>query len=661
MLIKFEDVYKSFGAHDVLNGVSFQVQPGEHVGLVGRNGAGKTTLFRLALAEGEADRGEVKRARGLRIGWVEQQPSFEEGRTVREEALSVFAEMRRLEAEMSRLEHVMSETPAETADEALDAVMESYSEVRHQYEAGGGFTYSARTESVLGGLGFDKADLDTAASKLSGGQKARLALARILLSEPDLVLLDEPTNHLDVEAVEWLEEFLSSYKPAYVIISHDRFLLDHTVTKIVELDEGKACVYSGNYSAYVRQREERILAMTRQYEKQQELISRTEEFIRRNLAGQKTKQAKSRRNMLERMEKVGAVREQRAGNFDLQGSRGDGVRARGGASLLVVEDMEIGYRERSLCSGIELRLFSGDRLGIVGPNGSGKSTLLKTLAGRIQPLAGGYNWGASTAIAYYDQELADLDPVLTVIEELRRTVVLNSSGRGANGTPSDGEMRNFLARFLFIGDDAFKPVGALSGGERSRLSLAKLVRSRANVLLLDEPTNHLDIASREAMEQALDDYHGTIVTVSHDRYFLDRIATSLLVFEKSGVKFHYGGYSDYYEQRHPVGTAQPAISTEPSEPRPAAASKTSGARQTSTKAKKKGSKGRSPDQIESEIAELEQQLATLAESLSSPATNAGRDQLAELGRRHQSVMEDLKTRYEEWETVSKLAGASEQA
>ncbi|HVF89894.1 MAG TPA: ABC-F family ATP-binding cassette domain-containing protein, partial [Blastocatellia bacterium] len=368
MLFRLDDVHKSYGAHDVLHGATFQINPGERVGLVGRNGAGKTTVFRLVTGQEEPDRGQVVLLRGLRLGVLEQQPIFSGEKSVKEEALAIFTELARMEEEVARLEHLMGELTGS----ALDEAMHSYSDLQHSYELNGGFTYHARTESVLVGLGFKNEDLSRPADQLSGGQKARLALAKLLLSEPDVLLLDEPTNHLDVNAVEWLEDFLSEYKSAFVIISHDRFLLDRTCSRIVEVSGGRANTYSGNYSAYVRQREERRLAQAREYEQQQELIARTEDFIRRNIAGQKTKQAKSRRKMLEKLDRVESVREENTSNFKLQSI------ARAGDNVLAVSDLSVGYNASKLASGITFLLRRSERLGIIGPNGSGKTTFLKT-------------------------------------------------------------------------------------------------------------------------------------------------------------------------------------------------------------------------------------------------------------------------------------------
>jgi ATP-binding cassette subfamily F protein 3 len=623
MLFRLDEVFKSYGAAEVLRGVTFQINPRERVGLVGRNGAGKTTIFRLVTKQEETDRGEVVLLRGIRIGLLEQQPTFQADLTVRDAALNVFTEIRQMEIEMTRLEHHMSEATGE----ALDEAMHSYSDLRHTYEFAGGFSYHSRAEAVLAGLGFSDLDLDKPAEQLSGGQKARLALAKLLLSEPDLLLLDEPTNHLDVNAVEWLEDFLSDYKAAFVIISHDRFLLDRTANKIIEIDGGRATVYPGNYSAYIKQREERRLAQAREYEEQQELIARTEDFIRRNIAGQKTKQAKSRRKMLERIERVGAVRNERVGDFRLRGV------ARAGDNVLSVADLSIGYNEDALACGISFLLRRGERLGIIGPNGSGKTTFLKTLLGDLHPISGGLTWGSNVNIEYFDQELSSLDLGSTIIEEIAAVA--------PRATP--GELRSYLAKFLFTGDDVLKPVLALSGGEQSRLALAKLIYSRANVLVMDEPTNHLDIPSREALEQALAEYPGTIITVSHDRYFLDKLSTEILHFEGGVATYHTGRYSDFYAVHH---LNQPV--TEAPAPRK---------RRTATPAKPRVApsdkqKRRPAEEIEQEIRMLENELGELSQKLSNASSDWRPEQYAEIGKRQEDISSLLEMLYREWQAAA---------
>jgi ATP-binding cassette, subfamily F, member 3 len=624
MLFRLDEVHKSYGAHDVLRGMTFQVNPSERVGLVGRNGAGKTTVFRLVTKTEEPDSGEVSLLRGLRVGLLDQRPVFEGNKTVLAEASSVFTEFHQMEEEISRLEHLM----AEAQGEALDEAMHAYSDLRHRYEIEGGFSYPSRVESVLVGLGFQNKDFAQTAELLSGGQKARLALAKLLLSEPDVLLLDEPTNHLDVTAVEWLEDFFSEYKNAFVIISHDRFLLDRLATKIVEVDAGHANVYPGNYSAYIRQREERRMVQMREYDKQQEMIARTEEFIRRNLAGQKTKQAKSRRTMLGKIERIESVREEHTGNFKLQSV------VRTGDNVLAVSDLAVGYGEKRLASGISFLLTRGERLGVIGPNGSGKTTFLKTITGEIEQLDGGLTWGANVNLDYFDQELSRLTDSALVMEEMA----------AAAPRATDGELRGYLARFLFTGDEIYKPVSALSGGERSRLALAKLIYSKANVLVLDEPTNHLDIPSREALEKALAEYQGTIITVSHDRYFLDRIATEILHFENGVTDYHMGRYSDFYALRH----RNKAVEAGEQREKQRATNK----QQKQSNRNKSKPSSRSLEQIEKEISECEAALAELQEKLANPASDWGAEQYAEISNQQDSITARIEQLFKEWEAIS---------
>ncbi|MEW6129136.1 MAG: ABC-F family ATP-binding cassette domain-containing protein [Acidobacteriota bacterium] len=624
MLFRLDEVVKFYGAHSVLRGVTFQINPAERVGLVGRNGAGKTTIFRLITHIEEPDEGEVSLLKGLRVGLLEQRPTFDSDTSVRDQALSVFNQFQSMESEMTRLEHLMGE---KEGDE-LHEIMQTYSDLRHAYEMEGGFSYHARAESVLVGLGFRQEDFSQPARVLSGGQKSRLALAKLLLTEPDILLLDEPTNHLDVNAVEWLEDFLSEYKKAFVIISHDRFLLDKLATKIIEIDGGRANIYTGNYSAYVRQREEQRLVQMREYEKQQELIEQTEEFIRRNLAGQKTKQAKSRRNMLERMERVESVSEQQSTNFKMQ------TVARTGDNVLAVSDLAVGYGTHKLASNINFLLHRGERLGVIGANGTGKTTFLKTIIGDLEPLEGGTTWGANVNLEFFDQELSGLNDTAIVIDEMA-TIAPRASV---------GDLRGYLARFLFTGDDIYKPVSALSGGERSRLALAKLIYSRANVLVLDEPTNHLDIPSREALENSLAEYQGTIITVSHDRYFLDKIATEILFFEKTGVTHFNGSYSEFYEYRH----RQLKIAQD--ETRKTQKIKSNASPSTIKQKTKKTS--RPVEQIESDIHEVEKKLAGLADQLANPASGWGVQEYAQINEQQENLSSRLEDLYREWETAA---------
>src|SRR5438309_694774 len=470
MLFRLSEVYKSYGAQDVLRGVSLQINPGEHVGLVGRNGAGKTTIFRLINLEETPDRGEVVRARGLKLGLLAQHVHFDAGSTVHESALAAFGHLQQIEHQMHELEHRMAD-----AGDELEKVLERYSDLQHEYEREGGFEYSAKAEAILQGLGFDRETWQMETGKLSGGQQNRLGLARLLLSEPDVLLLDEPTNHLDVGAVEWLEEFLQTYQSAFVIISHDRYFLDRASRRIIEIENGRATSYTGNYSDYLVEREEQREIQQRAYDNQQRLIAKTEEFIRRNLAGQKTKQAKSRRTMLQRLDRVEAVRgDQASGDFRMQDIE------RAGTHVMTVTETTIGYPDKMLARDISLILRRGECLGVIGPNGSGKTTFVRTILGKLPSLSGEVRWGAKVQIGYYAQQLEDLDDRNEIMMELRRV---------APSSATAGALRSFLAKFLFTGDDVFKHVRDLSGGEMGRRALAKLIYCRVNGLVLDWHTS----------------------------------------------------------------------------------------------------------------------------------------------------------------------------
>jgi ATP-binding cassette, subfamily F, member 3 len=627
MLFRLNEVKKSYGVQAVLGAVSFQINPGEHVGLVGRNGAGKTTILRLITGAETADSGDVDRLRGLRIGILAQHVDFSGQQTVMDAALEVFEKLRALETKMRELEHVMTES----AGAELERVMHAYSEAQHAYEHDGGFSYHARAEAVLLGLGFTKDEFEKRAESLSGGEKNRLGLARLLLLEPDILLLDEPTNHLDVEAVEWLEEFLANYRSAYLIISHDRFFLDHTVNRVLDLENGRVDSYRGNYSDYLVEKEERREQQQKAYEQQQELIAKTEDFIRRNLAGQKTKQAKSRRNMLERMERLDNVNNLDTANFKLKPT------ARTGDQVLVLDKLAIGFPGRTLARDLSLMLRRGERLGIIGGNGTGKTTLLRTILGEHRSLDGEARWGSGVNIGYYDQRLLSVDDRNTVIDELRSI---------ASTSVGDGELRGFLGRFLFTGDDAFKPVSALSGGEKGRLALAKLIYSHANVLLLDEPTNHLDISSREALEAALNEYGGTIITVSHDRYFLDRVATQILFFGEKGVENFDGSYSEFYQAHHQVLAQEQAREAEIQKVERAA-------RKPPATTKKNKQKEPNAAEIEAEIQSVEAEQQEIAERLSSEEIARDKDKLFELSEKYQVLDDRIKDLYQSWEAALK--------
>jgi ATP-binding cassette subfamily F protein 3 len=635
MLFRLSDVKKAYGGTDVLRGASFQVNPGEKVGLVGRNGAGKTTIFRVITGAEQPDSGDVVKINGLKLGLLDQHVDFGAGETVHTAALSAFKEIHDIEAEMRLLEKRMETDHSE-------ATLHRYADLQTAFEQADGFTYAARAEAILLGLGFPPESWSMDTGTLSGGQKNRLGMARLLLSAADVLLLDEPTNHLDVDAVEWLENFLRDFDKAYVVISHDRYFLDRTTDRIVEVENGRAVNYKGNYSKFLVERELRREQRQREYENQQAMIAKTQDFIRRNLEGQKTKQAKSRRNMLQRLERIDAVSAERSGgNFGLKSVE------RTGTNVLTVEDLAIGYTDTALASGINFSLLRGERLGIIGGNGTGKTTLLKTLLGELRELSGAIHWGTKTDVGYYAQNLDELDPRNEVIQELRRVSPM----------ADNGELRSFLARFLFTGEEVFKSVGDLSGGEKGRLALGKLIYSRKNVLILDEPTNHLDIPSREALEAALAEYDGTIITVSHDRFFLDKLASQILSFDPSGtVDVFYGNYTEYHDWKSETranAETRPAGSVQSAETPPAGKAETlpTGSAQDLSKNQRGRIEKRMAD-IESRIADLEGLSARITTEMNEPQIAANFTKLKLLSEQVSANGVEIRSLYDEWEELA---------
>src|SRR5713101_1183852 len=537
MLYRFENIEKSYGPHDVLRGVTWQHNPGEKVGLVGRNGAGKTTLFKLLLKEEDPDRGEIIRASGLTIGHVSQHLDAEPGMSLFDYVETAFAEVLAIEQKMRAIEHDL----ADTARRGHDRLLEKYAELQHDYEHANGYTLHAEVERVLSGVGFEKSDRSRPIHEFSGGQQNRAMLARVLLTKVDLLLLDEPTNHLDLNSIEFLEEFLQSFKGSYLLISHDRTFLNRTIEKIVELAHGKLIEYHGNYERFLQQRQERMEKMAVDYGRQQELIERTQEFIRRNIAGQKTKQAKSRRKMLSRLDEIERPEtDETFANFRLEAG------PRSGAVSLTADRITAGYEDKPIVNNLSMVIRRGERYAIMGPNGSGKSTLLKTFAGRLQPLDGSVAYGHNVHVGYYDQTLGDLDPNGTVIDEVWNL----------DHARTEEQVRGYMAQFSFFDDDVFKKTRELSGGERGRLALAKIMYVGGNLMLLDEPTNHLDVYTREALEAALERFTGALVVVSHDRYFIDRVAENIVLVEDGHAEVYGGNYSDLTDKMK-AGVAAP--------------------------------------------------------------------------------------------------------
>ena len=613
--------------------VSFQLNTGEKVGLVGRNGTGKTTLMRMITGDLEPDDGHLARVPQVRMGFMEQMTRVEPERTVFESAVSVFAHIEALGRQIEDLEGEIEAKSQQSQHSDINALLDRYGQLQTRWEMEGGYSYETKTKSVLFGLGFQEKDLEKNASLLSGGEVNRLNLARLLLSDPNLLLLDEPTNHLDISAVQWLERFLKDYPHAFLLISHDRYFLDATVSKILEISDGKIEEYPGNYSTYLSERDRRWQLRQKAYEEQQELISRTEEFIRRNLAGQKTKQAKSRRKMLENLERIEAASAGRAParfRFDLASPSGDLV--------LKLTNVAIGYDGKLLANSLNFSVYRGRNVGIIGPNGSGKSTLLKTLLGMQKPLKGEIQIGQKVQMAYYDQQLSTLNPQLNVLEEMRTISPL-----ATNET-----LRGYLARFLFFGDDVFSLIASLSGGEKSRLALAKLIFGKSNTLMLDEPTNHLDIPSCEALEAALQDFPGTVIMVSHDRYLLNKLADQTLFLNGNGNFTAFDGTYEEFENARAKSIEAPPLTEAPLRKPAPVVDRLEPSGQKLSKNELFKVKNRC-EFLEQEIQRVESLIESTASQLSDPQRVKDFAQCKELSNRHEDLSAQLRQLYLEWE------------
>lgn len=650
MLIRFDKVKISFGATDVLKDATFQINPDERIGLIGRNGSGKTTLLRLMADELEPEGGTILRAQQLHVSYLEQLVHAESSETVLESAQNVLAHFIEQEREIEMLNHRISDSAiADTHSDDLRRL----SDLLHQFELHGGYSYRARVEQVLMGLGFARDDFSKSCSEISGGQMNRLNLARLLLSEPNLLLLDEPTNHLDLDAVRWLEEFLQEYRYAFLVVSHDRYFLNRVVGRIFELDRGTVQSFIGNYSAYQKQKTLRLEQESKAYEQQQEWIQKNEDFVRRNIAGQKTKQAQSRRKMLAKVERLDRpVVSEEPAHFDFH------VTLPSAHRVLLVERGAIGYEGVPIVREIDFKLFRGDRYGIIGKNGTGKSTFLKTVGGQVRKIRGSWIVGERVYLGIYDQKLENLNPSNTVLEELHQFIP----------TATEGEMRSFAARFLFRGDEVFQTVGSLSGGEKSRLSLAKLICQKPNVLLLDEPTNHLDIASREALETALSEYDGTLLVVTHDRYLLERLVSRLLVFEAGQMMLFEGAYSEFVRRQaseKPPATIpkeKGSVRQKPADMRGKRLSldDVPGRESSEARPPKRANTNRERRRLqdvarlEDEIAKTEIELRDVETRLADTANYSDPDEIEKLSESYQVITQYLNRLYGEWELLGEI-------
>jgi ATP-binding cassette subfamily F protein 3 len=615
-LIRTEHISKSFAGVPVLQDISWQIEANRKIGLIGTNGSGKSTLLQILSGRLQPDRGTVERARGLQLGYLTQEMGLEGERTLYEEVCEAFRPLLDMQEEMAVLEARLAQSQNSERD------LLRYGSLLEAFQAHQGYTVSARVEATLFGVGFGPEDLHKPVVHLSGGQKNMAALARVLLQETTLLLLDEPSNYLDIQATEWLDGVLHAYPGAVVVISHDRYFLDRVVDEIVELEHGRLQSYAGNYSAYVAMKTAQIEQQRKVYEQQQAEIRRQEEFIRRNMAGQKTKQAQSRQKALERLERLDKPQSHRD-RMALQFT----ANQRESHEVIVSRNVWKSYGQRTVLRGLSCTVYRGEKIGLMGPNGTGKSTFLRLLMGRDTPDQGTLRLGRNVTVAYYDQELGDLHPDATVLDEVWQVEPWKTIG----------DIRHYLSRFLFRGDDVYQTIASLSGGEKSRVALAKLMLTQANLLILDEPTNHLDIAAREALEAALADYPGTLLLVSHDRYFLDRIITRLFYMRNGTCDVYPGTYSDYQIQLtlQAAATAAPpktSKKTREKQPRPRPA------------------RCRKPDVIERDISVAEAELADLQAAIEAQQQHhAEWQRLVELTTQQGIVATRLEDLMHEWE------------
>ena len=629
IILSAQNIAKSFGVNAVLRDVSLTVQQGDRIGLVGVNGCGKSTLMRILAGLDAQDGGEISLVRGTRIGYLAQQNMVTSGETVWNELQKVYEPVFAMEAKLRELEDEMAH--AHTDEQRFARLSADYDRLTRRFEESDGYSWKSMVSGVLNGLGFKPVQYDQCVDSLSGGEQTRLCLARLLLQKPDLLLLDEPTNHLDMETLQWLENYLAAYKGSVLVISHDRYFLDHVCTGIVEILMGSSEQYNGNYTRYVAQRQERFESRMRAYEIQQKEIERQQAIIARYRMFNREKSiraAESREKALDRMEKLEKPVDERAIRFSFE------ARRRTGEDVLQMSELSKSFGEKHLFHDLTVHVRAGDRVALIGPNGVGKSTLIKIIVGEEKPDTGFIRYGANVDIGYYDQHQSTLHPDKTVLDEVwdRFPQMEQSNVRGA------------LGMFLFTGDDVFKPIHTLSGGEKGRVALTALMLRKDNLLLLDEPTNHLDMDSREVLEDALADFGGTILTVSHDRYFINRIANRIIEMRPDGVTEYIGNYDDYIERKNrPVAVEAETGKTKTELEKEKRREKMSrqALRQLKTRAqeaeKAVGAK-------EAEIAELEAQMA-------DPALYSDAQKAADVQRAYQKAQQELQTLYEQWEAA----------
>ncbi|PQP82893.1 multidrug ABC transporter ATP-binding protein [Paenibacillus sp. PCH8] len=650
MLLQVSGIIKRFGVDPILDGVNLQILERERIGLVGVNGAGKSTLLKIVAGEMSHDGGQIFKAKETTLGYLAQNSGLQSDRSIWEEMMNVFAHLTQAEADLRQMERDIAD-PVLIEDEKKYAdLLERYAKRSDWFKDHGGYEMETRIRMVLHGMGFGEFAPDTPIATLSGGQKTRLALARILLQAPDLLMLDEPTNYLDIATLTWLEDYLRGYSGALLVVSHDRYFLDRLVTTIVEIERHRSRKYTGNYSRYMELKAAEYETQMKQYEKQQGEISKMEDFVQKNIVrASTTKRAQSRRKALDKMDRLDKpMGDLKKAHFSFE------TAVMSGKEVLRVDQLSVAYDEGSpLFRNVSFDLRRGETVALIGPNGIGKSTLLKCLTGSLRPVNGEIQWGTKVQIGYYDQEQTGLNPSNTVLEELW----------SAYPGMEEARIRTVLGNFLFSGDDVLKKISALSGGEKARVSLSKLMLKEANMLILDEPTNHLDLFAKEVLEAALMDYEGTLLFISHDRYFLNKMAERIVELHPGGTEHYLGNYDDYVEKKQELED----IAREAAEARQASSKNSSKSDPTTASLEKSGAasfeadkqakreernRQRKQEALEQQIAQLETDIAALEEQMALPEIYQDYMKLQELQQQSEERKTELTKTYEEWEELA---------
>ena len=633
IVLQVNQLYKSYIADEILSGVKLEVQHRDRVALVGRNGAGKSTLLKIIAGQLSYDSGEIIMPKGIKLGYLDQHAGLESDLSIWDEMMTVFEPLKQLEQQIRSLELQMAEPTIYENAERYQKITAEYDQLQHDFKERGGFQYEADTRSVLHGMQFYPDSYEQSISSLSGGQRTRLALAKLLLTKPELLILDEPTNHLDIETLNWLENYLKNYDGAILIVSHDRYFLDQVVSIVYEVSRHHVTKFTGNYSSYLDQKAKNYERDLKLYEKQMDEKAKLETFVQKNLArASTTKMAQSRRKVLEKTEWMDSPDgDEKSATFTFD------IEKQSGNDVLSIDDLTIGYGQTPISEHINMRAYRKDRIALVGPNGVGKSTLLKTIIKDLSALSGDIRYGTNVQLGYYDQDLAKLSTNRTVLREIWDEWPLMN----------EKDVRTVLGRFLFSGEDVDKIVHDLSGGEKARLTLAKLMLEKNNVLILDEPTNHLDLDSKEVLENALIDFPGTLIFVSHDRYFINRIATKVVELSNEG-SFEYLGDYDYYvekkEELAEIAAEKEAalIKTKPIVQKEVPTSNQAIDKETKKKERKIQ---RQIEDIEQIMSDLETTIAKLEEELCDPDVFSNHEKALII----QTQLDEEKVKHEEYE------------